>query len=182
MNTTQSPASSTPVARPAAVPQREVPQPATTQVTDQHIADYNQDGFVKIESMITPEEAAFYYEHALAVAQENAANKKNTGVYSARLNQAVNIWPTHDILRHLTFHPAISAAATALSGGPLRLWHDQVLCKDPHNGSKTEWHQDRPYWPHNNSIRPISCWLALCDVPEEKGCMSFMPGQHGRTI
>jgi ectoine hydroxylase-related dioxygenase (phytanoyl-CoA dioxygenase family) len=81
-------------------------------------------------------------------------------------------------MKQLTLHPNVAAAAKKLAGCALRLWHDHIISKLPHNGRKTEFHQDQPYWPHSNSTQPISCWIALCDVPQKKGCMSFIPKSH----
>ena len=66
-------------------------------------------------------------------------------------NQYVNVWRQNDVLRELTLDPRLAAAATALAGVPLRIWHDQLLIKPPHNGAATEFHQDAPYWPHAGS-------------------------------
>jgi ectoine hydroxylase-related dioxygenase (phytanoyl-CoA dioxygenase family) len=84
-------------------------------------------------------------------------------------------------MRQLTLHPHVAAAATRLAGVPLRLWHDQILIKQPGFSKATEFHQDQPYWPHADSPHPISCWIALCDVPVERGCMTFLPGSQRRT-
>src|SRR5205814_5313666 len=86
-----------------------------------------------------------------------------------------------DVLKRLTLHSNVGRAATALAGVPLRLWHDQILIKKPHNKAPTFFHQDQPYWPHRNSTHPISAWIALVDVPVERGCMTFLPGSHRRT-
>jgi len=157
-----------------------IPTPATTTVTDEQVCEYRTNGFVKIPGIITPEEAAAYHAEALRIAQDNTTQKRGEGTYRAALNQTVNVWPDNEIMRRLSFHPNVTRAATTLAGVALRMWHDHILCKDPHNGANTEWHQDQPYWPHTNSSNPISCWIALCDVPAEKGCMSFMPRQQHR--
>ena len=69
----------------------------------------------------------------------------------------------------------------SVSGVELRLWHDQILIKQPGVSKATEFHQDQPYWPHAHSPYPISCWIALGDVPSERGCMTFIPRQHHRS-
>jgi len=52
------------------------------------------------------------------------------------------------------------------------------LIKPPRKSSPTEFHQDGPYWPHTNGRHALSCWIALVDVPVERGCMTFIPGSH----
>jgi ectoine hydroxylase-related dioxygenase (phytanoyl-CoA dioxygenase family) len=56
-----------------------------------------------------------------------------------------------------------------------------LLVKEPHNNVATEFHQDRPYWPHSGDRLPLSAWIALVDVPPERGCMTFLPGTQHRT-
>src|SRR5204863_6240188 len=91
------------------------------------------------------------------------------------------VWREDDAMKRLTLHPNVAAAAEKIAGVKLRLWHDQILIKQPHNNKPTEFHQDQPYWPHANSTNPISAWIALVDVPVERGCMTFLPGSHRRT-
>ena len=148
----------------------------TQQLDTQTIEDYRENGFVRVRGIISPEEAARYHEAALEYAQKMAQAKAERGEKSNPIfDQLINVWRHEEALRPLTLHPAIASAATQLSGGPLRLWHDQLLVKWPGKSKATEFHQDKPYWPHDNSTRPISCWLALCDVPVERGCMTFIP-------
>ncbi|HZC25590.1 MAG TPA: phytanoyl-CoA dioxygenase family protein, partial [Actinopolymorphaceae bacterium] len=51
----------------------------------------------------------------------------------------------------------------------------------PHNEVSTEFHQDRPYWPHAGDRHSLSAWIALVDVPYERGCMTFLPGTQTLT-
>jgi ectoine hydroxylase-related dioxygenase (phytanoyl-CoA dioxygenase family) len=56
-----------------------------------------------------------------------------------------------------------------------------MLVKEPNSNAATHFHQDRPYWPHANDRLPLSAWIALVDVPPERGCMTFLPGTQTRT-
>jgi phytanoyl-CoA hydroxylase len=152
--------------------------PVTTPETlsPQTITSYREQGFVHIPGIITPEEAAHFYDAALDLTQR-VKPLSTRAVFS----QYVNVWTQDPGMRALTLHPNVAAVARKLAGVPLRLWHDQILIKEPHNNAPTEFHQDQPYWPHQNSTNPISAWIALCDVPVEKGCMTFLPGSHRRT-
>ena len=60
----------------------------------------------------------------------------------------------------------------------MRIWHDQALFKEPHRGAKTPWHQDSPYWPHDDRAHSTTIWLALKDATIDNGCMTFVPGTH----
>jgi len=109
------------------------------------------------------------YEHGTALREGDPIFK-----------QVVNVWTSNETLRDLTLHPKLARLATELAGIDLRIWHDHLLIKKPHNQAPTEFHQDAPYWPHANCRHSLSAWVALVDVPVERGCMTFIPGQHER--
>lgn len=145
-------------------------------ISSEAVESYRRDGVVHVPGVLTADEVMQFREAALAaqkVAMDNSAQ-------SAIFNQYVNIWQQDETLRELTLHPGVAAVATQLAGIPLRLWHDQILIKPPHNGAATEFHQDSPYWPHGHSRHALSAWIALVDVPVERGCMTFIPGSHDR--
>lgn len=144
--------------------------------TDEQIESYRRDGFVRIPSLITAQEALTFREAALA---HSAAHPPEHG--TAIFDQHVNVWTEDPAMAALTRHPAVAAAARTLAGVELRLWHDQLLIKRPGGSRATEFHQDQPYWPHEGSPNPISCWIALGDVPVESGCMTFIPGSQRLT-
>ena len=144
--------------------------------TQDEIDRYRAQGFVPIRGILSPEEAAHFYTAAM-----DFMDAHPPGYDLPIFDQFVNVWQGSDAMKALTLHPRIAEVATALAGEPLRLWHDQILTKKPHNNAATEFHQDQPYWPHADGPHPISCWIALCDVPVEKGCMTFLPGSQKRT-
>lgn len=151
-------------------------QENTNLITDAQIQSYRQRGFVHLPGVITPAEAAEFRAAALALAEQRQSLHTG-GIFT----QLVNVWTQDETMKRLTLHPNVARAAQTLAGVPLRLWHDQILIKAPHNGKATEFHQDQPYWPHAQSPNPISAWIALQDVPVERGYMTFLPGSHQRT-
>jgi ectoine hydroxylase-related dioxygenase (phytanoyl-CoA dioxygenase family) len=124
---------------------------------------------------MTPEEAEQYCEAALDLAGHMRA------YYDGPIfTQLVNAWRESDAIAALTLHPNVAGIAEALAGIPLRLWHDHLLIKQPHNNAATEFHQDQPFWPHEAARQALSAWIALVDVPVERGCMTFIPGTQER--
>ena len=142
------------------------------------VASYRENGFVHIPNVLTSDEVVEYRERAK---QSYETMTAHNGEQDTVFKQILQLWKSDEQLRRLTFHPGLAQIATELAGLPLRLWHDQLLIKKPHNGAATEYHQDAPYWPHANSRHQLSAWIALVDVPVERGCMSFIPGTHQRT-
>ena len=148
----------------------------TRPLTDAQVASYRDAGFIALRGVITREQALEFRsaaQEALVKIGDYAKQSGNTEVFK----QALNAWQHDETMRQLTLSPVIGAMAEQLAGSDLRLWHDQILIKDPETGP-TEFHQDQPYWPHENSANPLTAWIALGDVPVERGCMSFIPGSH----
>ena len=141
------------------------------------VEDYRRDGFVRVPGVLAPEEAARFREAALSAAERLPARQYKGEPFT----QLVNTWQADPTLAALTRHPRVAALAEGLAGAPLRLWHDQVLIKQPHRSTATELHFDAPYWPHTGAHDWITAWIALVDVPVERGCMTFLPGTQHRT-
>jgi phytanoyl-CoA hydroxylase len=146
------------------------------EISNEQTRFYQENGFVHIPNIISREEAERFRLAALEFA--NTAQSLNQNPI---FQQLVNVWTQDEVMKQLTLHPRVGKAAEQLSRNRLRLWHDQILIKKPHNNAATEFHQDQPYWPHLNSPHPISCWIALCDVPVERGCMTFIPKSQKYT-
>jgi ectoine hydroxylase-related dioxygenase (phytanoyl-CoA dioxygenase family) len=138
---------------------------------------YRRDGFVHIPNILTPEEVDRYHAATLAAAQRMTNLAANIPQV---FNQTVNVWVEDSLVRELTLQPRVAAIAKKLAGVPLRLWHDHTLIKPARKSSPTEFHQDGPYWPHVNAGHSLSVWIALVDVPVDRGCMTFIPALHGR--
>jgi phytanoyl-CoA hydroxylase len=150
--------------------------PDTNLLDSETIADYRRDGFVRIKGVLTPEEVERFRAAAKQQYETGTALNRDDQIFK----QVVNVWTTDETLRDLTLHPKLAQLATELAGLPVRIWHDHLLIKKPHNQAPTEFHQDAPYWPHANCRHSLSAWVALVDVPVERGCMTFIPGQHER--
>ena len=146
---------------------------------EETIASYRRDGFVHIPGVLNADEVE-RYRSALAGVYERGTEMSDDPAYTRIFKQVIQVWKIDPVLRELTFHEGLARYATQLAGVPLRLWHDHMLVKKPHNGAATEYHQDAPYWPLRGSRASLSVWIALVDVPVERGCMSFIPGQQDR--
>jgi len=147
------------------------------QLTDQMVKEYQKNGVIKITQIITEEEATYYRKLALTVLQDKSKIYRYDA-YADRLMIRFNMWLESPEWKKLTLHPNVVAVAEKLSGSSLRLWHDHILVKRPHNNLATEFHQDQTKWPHNNSLNALSAWIALQDTQVEMGCMTFIPGSH----
>jgi hypothetical protein len=154
----------------------DVPSLAHRTLSEDAIAGYRERGFVHLKGVLTPAEVERYRTAAARAYSELSSLDARNQMF----RQIVQVWKSDETLRELTLHPGLADYAAQLAGMPVRLWHDQLLIKKPHNQTPTEYHQDSPYWPHTGGRHQLSAWVALVDVPVERGCMTFIPGSHTR--
>ncbi|WP_280265562.1 phytanoyl-CoA dioxygenase family protein [Nocardia wallacei] len=81
-------------------------------------------------------------------------------------------------MRHVALHPGITAIAERLAGRPLRMFKSELLRKRTTGSTTTPLHIDDPAFPIDGAPVTLTAWVALVDVPVERGCMSFLPGSH----
>ena len=101
------------------------------------------------------------------------------GGYGGRaIHQFVNMWKVSPTYREVIHHPIITGAIRDLMHvDRIRLWHDQVISKPPHENDHFACHHDFYFWPLDRPTM-ITCWLALDDAFPENGCMHVVPGSH----
>lgn len=59
----------------------------------------------------------------------------------------------------------------------------EYIYRAPRTGRATEWHQDEAFMSPDVDHRKMTIWIALDDVNDETGCMSYIPGSHlGRIL
>lgn len=147
------------------------------------VEEYHRDGFVRVRGVLDRAEVDRFAGAAGEFLAEHGAHGRTAGRPQEKIfTQLVNVWRQDETMRELVFHPRLAGLAEQLTGRAMRLWHDQMLVKQPHNEAATQFHQDRPYWPHTDtSGSSLSAWIALVDVPVERGCMTFLPGTQELT-
>lgn len=151
-------------------------------LTDEQIAFYRENGYVQLNDVLTPDEVeAARASLAEAMDMSLSGGIDRTGArsdYDRVFRQKVNLWRDHAGMAAVAQHPRLAEIARRLAGAPaIRLWHDHALIKPNVESKASPWHQDLPYWPMDRT-GALSCWLALDDVNEVNGCMSFVPKSH----
>ena len=147
-----------------------------TGISEQMLDEYRRNGIIKVEQVISREEAARYREVTLQLLE--SAPKGGPVNYAEAFHQYVDVWRDNDLLQLLPLHPKVGAIAEQLAGIPMRLWHDHTLAKEPSKAQPTAFHQDQIKWPFAKPRHTLSAWIALQDTPVDRGCMSFIVGSH----
>ena len=89
-----------------------------------------------------------------------------------------NLWLRMPDFRAIAFDAALACWAAQLIGArQVRLFEDNALYKEPHNGGELKWHQDYSYWPLAQP-NAVTAWIALDDVTLDNGAVRFAAGSH----
>lgn len=145
-------------------------------VTDEEVAFYETNGWVKLDRLITPEFAA----ELLAVGQDwHERNDKNMADWNTMARQ-----PDAEPFRSFMFSEIMGRNAqrfvnrTRLGGTeiPLRYRDDHFVERVP-GGKVTYYHQDSAEHGTDRAGE-LQFWLALAEVTPEMGAMRFVNGSH----
>jgi phytanoyl-CoA hydroxylase len=166
-----------------------------TELTQEQIDSYRENGFLAIEGFLDDAELAHWrivtddavrsrLSDVSAGTAGRAASLTNQGdpaaYYSNVFTQCIHLAETHEGMRELMYDPRLGEAAGTLAGvDGIRIWHDQALIKQPF-GNPTAWHLDDPYWSFH-SRDAISIWVALDDATLLNGAMMYIPGSHKKA-
>lgn len=149
---------------------------------DDYARLFRRQGFVHVPGVLTPAEV----EHFLSATRDLLGTPHverwqdweddNRTI----MRYVADAWLRDDVLARLALHPRICALAEHITGRRLRLLNHEVLVKDPHDSVVTAIHDDDGGIPAPSPSVSLAAWVALVDVPAERGCLTFVPGSHLR--
>lgn len=157
----------------------------TYHLTDEQIAQFRADGFIKLKNVFDQATLDEYGEEITRLTLElNPAKDKaleDRDTYGKAFIQVGNLWEHSETAKAFSFSKRIAEIASKLLGTRgVRMWHDQALYKEPAGGF-TPWHADQQYWPMSSG-KSVTAWIPLQAVPMEMGPLSFAKGSHLKNI
>lgn len=144
------------------------------EITDEEVAFYHENGWVKLDGLVRPEIAA----EMLAAGQRHVEGKDQ----HAHNNLSVaGVEPYRSVI----FSPTMARNAERLVDRkrltdeeiPLRFRADHFVRRPPHGTRGSTYHQDSA--EHGSDrVGELQFWLALAEVTPEMGAMRFLSRTH----
>jgi ectoine hydroxylase-related dioxygenase (phytanoyl-CoA dioxygenase family) len=149
-------------------------------LTPEQIAAYRRDGHILLRQVASAEDMAAYRPAILETAQRESGDPtplhERDTLGKAFLQLFHFARKDERVARFVLARRFAKIAADLMGVDAVRLYHDQVLFKEP-GGGVTPWHQDQYYIPLDND-NVLTMWIPLIDIANEMGTMTFASGSH----
>lgn len=148
--------------------------------TQQHLKEYQEDGYVIIRNFFSKEEVDLLLETYRndKLVKESAINvDDNSG-----LNTKLTLWYNSgdDIYGAFSKSERVVDGLEMIFGDKAALYHTKFMQKEPKVGGAWEWHQDYGYWYDNGFLLPemLSVMVAVTRANKKNGCLQVLKGSH----
>jgi 2-oxoglutarate-dependent dioxygenase len=141
---------------------------ASRTLTDEEIRFYQDEGYLLLRRLITPEVSA-------ALRAEVMSIMDIIGLGQTKLKQSGEYLPGSGLDAFVN-SPVLLSLAEALMGGPSTLYLPFTAVKSGGGGGQFHFHQDNQYTRFDGP--GINLWTALSPMTEENGCLQVVPRSH----
>lgn len=153
---------------------------ARTQISDEQVRQYNEDGYLLVRGMLSAAEIDLLGRTAREdrVLDQHSFGKADGEGGTVRLS----LWnhPGDAIYGMVARSESVVGAAERLLGGEVYHYHSKMIMKDAKVGGAWAWHQDYGYWYQNGVLFPwlTSAFIAVDKATRENGCLQVIKGSH----
>lgn len=164
------------------------------QVTDAHIAQFHEQGYLVVHNAFTPSEVQDAIDGLLHLLSGKETEYKNVMFEKKARGAALDAMPPEvrqDYVRKfmwfvdyearlkaMAMHPKLINLVTRLIGEAPALFQDMALLKPPKIGREKPWHQDHAYFDLPLTTTVVGVWIALDEATTDNGCMVIYPNSH----
>lgn len=147
---------------------------------------YDQNGYLKVEQVVTPEELAELQSVTEALINQSREVSQSDERFDLdkghtpdqpRLTRIKLPHKQHPVYDRILKHSGVTRVLNDLLGPDTVLNTAKLNCKAPGGGAAVEWHQDWAFYPATNDTL-LAVGLMLEDVTEENGPLLVIPGTH----
>ncbi len=157
---------------------------------------YDEDGFLVVESLFTPDDLAAVDQRTHELIQhpgrvpegvsigregDTTADKSRHEAQNQTLRAFGFLARFDPIYREFAQHPKMLDIVRGLIGSRIKVFRDQMLLKPP-DGQAKPMHQDQSYFRVQPENELVTAWIALDAATVENGCMEYVPQSHRHGI
>ena len=155
-------------------------------LTQDQIATYRRDGYLKLVGMLTAEQLAAARQVMADFVERSRALSRSDDVIDLeddhtpevpRIRRLKDPHKASPVFDRLLRDERILDIVAQLIGPDIRMHHTKLNVKPPGGGEAVEWHQDWAFYPATNDDI-LEVGLLLDDATEANGALLVVPGSH----
>lgn len=150
-----------------------------TQLTDETVSAYWNDGFVFPIRVMSTEDAAALRQQLEQIERDWTDSDLPRPLNTYKRIHAECVMP---MAHHIACDPRILDQVEAILGPDILIYGVEFFIKEPRTRHIVSMHQDLTYWGLGEIDGLVTAWLALSPATQASGCMDFVPGSHKNPI
>lgn len=148
------------------------------------LADFERDGFLAMDQLITPGEVAAYRAELDRLISDPAMRADERSIVEPASQEIRSVFEVHRISRvfaDLVRDPRVTGCARQILGSEVYVHQSRVNVKPGFGASGFYWHSDFETWHAEDGLarmRAVSVSIALTENYATNGGLMIMPGSH----
>ncbi|KUJ68864.1 ectoine hydroxylase [Streptomyces albus subsp. albus] len=148
------------------------------------LGDFDRDGFLTVDPLITPDEVARYRAELARLVADPAVRADERAVIEPRSDEVRSVFEVHRIsplFAELVRDPRVVGRARQILGSEVYVHQSRINVKPGFGASGFYWHSDFETWHAEDGLprmRAVSVSIALTENHDTNGGLMIMPGSH----
>ncbi|MFG2190957.1 ectoine hydroxylase [Streptomyces sp. NPDC048639] len=148
------------------------------------LRDFDRDGFMAVDQLITPDEVATYRAELDRLINEPAIRADERSIVEPRTQDVRTVFEVHrisEVFAQLVRDPRVVGRARQILGSDVYVHQSRINVKPGFGASGFYWHSDFETWHAEDGLpnmRTVSVSIALTENYDTNGGLMIMPGSH----
>ncbi|MBL1069164.1 ectoine hydroxylase [Streptomyces sp. 7-21] len=148
------------------------------------LADFDRDGFLAMEQLISPEEVSVYraeLDRLISDPQVRADERSIVEPKSQEIRSVFEVHKISEVFAGLVRDPRVADRARQILGSDVYVHQSRINVKPGFGASGFYWHSDFETWHAEDGLprmRTVSVSIALTENYDTNGGLMIMPGSH----
>ncbi|WP_330457058.1 ectoine hydroxylase [Streptomyces sp. NBC_00820] len=145
---------------------------------------YERDGFLTVDQLITPDEAAVCRRELDRIVADPAIRADERAIVEPRSNEIRSVFEVHrisEVFANLVRDERVAGMARQILGSDVYVHQSRINVKPGFGASGFYWHSDFETWHAEDGLpnmRTVSVSIALTENHDTNGGLMIMPGSH----
>ncbi|MDB1088458.1 ectoine hydroxylase [Streptomyces sp. ACA25] len=157
---------------------------ATGPIQADDLADYEHDGFLAIDELITAEEVEVYRRELARLTNDPVMRADERSIVEPQTQDIRTVFEVHkisDVFARLVRDPRVVGRARQILGSDVYVHQSRINVKPGFGATGFYWHSDFETWHAEDGLpnmRTVSVSIALTENYATNGGLMIMPGSH----